>query len=244
MICSASAMMRSISSLTRGNVVDQPGHHPAAPGAGIHVAVDHDLGIDARDLIVNVLDLEACALLALDLEQAVDALVLQNPLGVAQRAHHQPGVELGGRDQRLLHVLMHRRFLGGDEARAHVHAGGAHRQRGDETARIRHAARGDERNLQFLRRARQQDHVRHVVLAGMTAALEAIDADGVAADLFRLQRVPDRGAFVDHLDAGCLQRRHVLLGTAAGGLDDLDAAFPDRGDIFRIGRRGEASAGR
>ena len=35
------------------------------------------------------------------------------------------------------------------------------------------------------------------------------------------------------------KRRHVLLGAAARGLDDLDAAFPDGCDIFRIGRRGE-----
>src|SRR6266403_1024318 len=41
------------------NVVDQPGDHAAAPGAGIHVALDHDLGIDARDLIVDIIDLEA-----------------------------------------------------------------------------------------------------------------------------------------------------------------------------------------
>ena len=44
---------------------------------------------------------------------------------------------------------------------------------------------------------------------------------------------------MDDLDAGCLERRHVLLRAAAGGLDDLDAAFPDGRDVFRIGRRGE-----
>ena len=43
-----------------------------------------------------------------------------------------------------------------------------------------------------------------------------------------LQRMAHRGAFVDHLDAGVLQRRHVLLRAAAGGLDDLDAALDDR----------------
>jgi hypothetical protein len=36
-----------------------------------------------------------------------------------------------------------------------------------------------------------------------------------------------------------LQRRHVLLRAAARGLHDLDAALDDRGDVFRIGRRGE-----
>ena len=225
--------------LHRRNVVDQAGDHAAAPGAGIHIAVDHDLGIDARDLVVDVVDLQLGALLALDLEQMVDGGVLQHPLGIADRAHDQPRVEFGGRHQRLLDVVVDRRLLGGHEARAHVHALRAHRQRGNQTARIGHAARGHERDLQLIRGARQQDHVRDVVLAGMTAAFETVDADGVAADRLGLERVTHRGAFVDHLDAGGLQRRHVLFGAAAGGFDRLDAAFPDRGDIFRIGRRGE-----
>src|SRR5450631_1724836 len=62
---------------------------------------------------------------------------------------------------------------------------------------------------------------------------------GVAADLLGLQGMPDRGAFVDHLDAGGLQRRHVLLGAAARGFNDFDAAFPDGRDVFRIRRRGK-----
>jgi hypothetical protein len=50
-----------------------------------------------------------------------------------------------------------------------------------------------------------RNEVRHIVFAGMAAALEAVDADRVAADRLRLQRVRDRGAFVDHLDAGILE---------------------------------------
>ncbi len=73
----------------------------------------------------------------------------------------------------------------------------------------------------------------------MAATFETIDADRVAADLLGLERMANRGAFVDHLDAGRLQRRHVLLRAASGGFDRLDAAFPDGRDIFRIGRRRE-----
>jgi hypothetical protein len=61
-----------------------------------------------------------------------------------------------------------------------------------------------EGDLQFFGGARQQDHVGHVVFAGMSAAFKAVDADGVATDLFRFQRVPNGGAFVDDLDAGRL----------------------------------------
>ena len=134
---------------------------------------------------------------------------------------------------------MDRRLFGGDEAGAHVHAVGAERERSDEAPRISHAAGGDERDFQLIGGARQQDHVGDVVLTGMAAALEAVDADRVAADPLGLERMAHRGAFVDDLDAVRLERRHVLLGAPSRSLDDLDPAFDDRGDVFRIGRRGE-----
>ena len=219
--------------------MDEADDHAAAPSAGIHVAIDHDLGIDPGDFVVDILDLELGALLALDLQQTLDAGVLQHALGVPDRAHHQPRVQLGGGNQRFLDVVVHRRFLGGDKPRPHIHAGRPHRERGDEAARIGHAARRNEWNFQLLRGARQQNHVGHVVFAGVAAALEAIDADGVAADLLGFQRMPNRGAFVDHLDAGCLQGRHILLRAASRGFNDPDSAFPDRGNVFRIRRRRE-----
>ena len=134
---------------------------------------------------------------------------------------------------------MHRRLLRGDEARSHIHAGGAERQRGHQATRIGHAARCHEWNLQLFCRARQQNHVGHVVFTGMATAFKAVDAHGVAADLLGLERVPHGCALVDHLDAGRLQRGHELFGTAPGGLDDFDLAFSDRCDVFRIWRRGE-----
>ena len=167
---------------------------------------------------------------------SLDAFVVEHALGVAQPAHDQPGIELGGGDDRLLDLVVHRRLFGGDKARAHVHAGGAERQRRDQTARIRHAARSHERYLQFIGGARQQDQVRHVVLARMAAAFEAVDADRIAADALGLERMPHRRAFVNDLDAGSLQRRQILLRASPGGLDDLDAAFDDGADVFRIGR--------
>ena len=185
---------------------------------------------------MDILDLEPGALLALDLQQTVDAGVLQHALGIPDRAHHKPGVELRRGNKRFLDVVVHRRLFRGDEARAHVHARSTHRERGDEATRIGHAARRNEWNLQLLRGARQQDHVGHVVFAGVPAALKTIDADRVATDLLGLERVANRGAFVNHLDACGLQRRHVLFRAAPRGLNDLDAALPDGGDVFRIGR--------
>src|SRR5258705_13893309 len=71
----------------------------------------------------------------------------------------------------------------------------------------------------------------------MPPAFEAVDADRVTADLLGLKRMPHRGALVNDLDAGRLERRHILLWAAAGGFDDLDPALLDRGDVFRIWRR-------
>jgi hypothetical protein len=88
-------------------------------------------------------------------------------------------------------------------------------------------------------RSRQQDHVGQVVLARVAAALETVDAHRVAADRLRLERMAHRRALVDHLDARCLQRRHIGLGAAASRLHDAHAAFANRRDVFGVGRRGE-----
>src|SRR5258708_39858278 len=68
----------------------------------------------------------------------------------------------------------------------------------------------------------------------MPPAFEAVDADRVTADLLGLKRMPHRGALVNDLDAGRLERRHILLCAAAGGFVDLDPALLDRGAVFRI----------
>ena len=146
----------------------------------------------------------------------------------------------------LLHVLMDRRFLRGDEAGSHVHALGAHGEGSDERAAIGHAAGRDEREFPTRHgRPGQEDHVRHVILAGVSAALEAVDRDRIAADILGLQRVAHRGAFVDHLDAGILEMGHHLLSrVAAGRLDHFHAALDDRFHDGRIVRRGQAREGR
>jgi hypothetical protein len=194
----------------------------------------HDARIDAGHLFDDVLELEVGAQRAFPSRAGGHGGVAQHALGVAQRAHHQAGVEFAGRHDGQLDVLVHRRLLRGDEARAHVHAFGAQRQRRHQRAAVGHAARGDEGNLQLLGRARQQDEVGHIVLARVAAALEAVDADRVAADRLGLERVAHRGALVDHLDAGLVQHRHPLLRVVAGGLHGLHAAVDDRLDVAGV----------
>ena len=180
MIVSASAMIRSISSLDRRHVVDEAGYHAARPDAGVHVALLHDARINASHFAGDFGEGERRSERPLLLQQAIDGGVPQHALGVAQRPHDEPRVEFARVDQRPLDVLVHRRLFRGDEARPHVDAVGAERERGDERPSIRHATRGNERNPQLFGGARQQDEIRHVVFARMATALEAVDAHSVA----------------------------------------------------------------
>ena len=80
------------------------------------------------------------------------------------------------------------RLDGAHEARAHVDAVGAQRQRGDQAAGVGEAAGGDHRDLDLLGGGRDQHQPGDVVLAGMAGALEAVDADAVDAEALRLHR--------------------------------------------------------
>lgn len=145
------------------DVVDEAGDHATGPHARIHLAVHHDSGIDARHLVDDVFEAQRVAQSLLLVQQPLGRRVVQHPLGVAERSHDQTRVELAGGDDRLFDIVMHRRFLRRDEARAHIHAVGAHGQGGDQAARVGHAAGGDERNGQRFGGKRQQDHIGNIV---------------------------------------------------------------------------------
>ena len=159
--------------------------------------------------------------------------VLGDARGVAHGAEDQLGLALVIGDDLLLDQLMDRALLGAHEARAHVDAFGAQRQRGDQAAAIAEAARGDHRNFDFVGGGRNQDQAGRIVLAGMAGAFEAVDRDRVDAHAFGRQCVAHAGAFVQHHDAVLLEFGDVFLRLVAGGLDDLDAALDDGLAIFR-----------
>ena len=179
------------------------------------------------------------ALVALDSKDFLDGRIGQYPLGIAHWPHYQARLQFIRRHKRLLDIVVRRRLLRGNKARAHVDAVGAERQRGDKASPIRHAARSHKRDLQLLRDSRQQDHIGNVVFARMAAALEPVDADRIAPDPLGGQRMTHRGAFVNDLDPVRLQGRDVLRRVAARGFDDPHAAFDDCVDVFRVGRRHE-----
>src|SRR6266404_3228767 len=168
--------------LHAGDVLDEANDQTATPGAAIHLAFNHDFGIDPRDLFEDIVDLETCSLFLLDRNDLFHTRVVEYSLGVAQRAHDEAVIELGCLDYGLFDIFMHRRLFGGDEAGAHVDALGTESERSYERATIGLATRGYERNGQLFRGPREQYHVGHVIFAGMAAAFEAVYTRGIAAD--------------------------------------------------------------
>ena len=219
--------------------MDQSCHHATGPGTGVHRAVNHDFGVDAGHFVDDVFKLEVVTQCAFFRQQALDRRVVEHTLGVAQRAHHQAGVKFAGGNDGVFDLLVNRRLYRGHESRAHVHALCAQRQRCHQAAPVGHAARGDKRNLQLFGRARQQDEVGHVVFAGVAAALKAVHAHRIAANGFGLERMAHRRAFVNHLDAGLMQRRQPFLRVVAGRLHHLHATVDDGLDVARIVWRGK-----
>jgi hypothetical protein len=72
------------------------------------------------------------------------------------------GVGLGGTDDRLLPVVVHRRLRCRHHARAHLHTLGTERERGGHRCAVGDAAGGDDRHVDLRAHERQQHHRRHV----------------------------------------------------------------------------------
>ena len=171
--------------------------------------------------------------------------LMQHALGVAQRAHHQPRVELGRRHERLLDVVVHRRFLVAMKRVPMFMPSAPSASAATRLAAVRHAARGDERHLQLLRRPRGSR-----MKFGMSSSPgwppHSKPSTLTASQPMRLglQRVAHRRALVDHLDAvlACSAGSH-FCGIVARGLDDRTPLSMIALDEARVvGRR--ANAGR
>lgn len=78
-------------------------------------------------------------------------------------------------------------------------------------AAVTDAARSYHRNFQGAHCRGDQDQIGNVVFAGMTGALEAIDADDVKAVALGGQRMPYCRALVQHFDAMLLESPNEFL---------------------------------
>ena len=117
------------------------------------------------------------------------------------------------------------RFFGRDETRAHVHTLRAHGERCDQRTTVCLTARRHEWNVQLIRSAREQDHVRDIIFTWVTTALKAINRDGITANILRLQRVAHRRTLVDDFNPCILEIWQHFRWVTASRLDDFNTAI-------------------
>src|ERR1700682_5044109 len=217
------------------DVVDQAHRGADRPDAGIDVTELEDLAAThAGDEVFDVLEWTAAFQ---DLHHLARHRITGDPRGVVQCPEDQFGAALVAGDDRVLDVLVDRGLGGAHEPRSHVDAVGAQRQRGHQTPGGGEATGGDHRDLDLVGCRRYQHQARDVVLAWMTGALEPVDADAVHAQALRLDRMPHRGALVQHLDPVVVEHRQMWRRIGSGGLHDLDAGVDDDLAVLVVGRR-------
>ena len=132
---------------------------------------------------------------------------------------------LRGEDLLLVGVgdgaLVHR-----EEARAHLHALGAERERGRDAAPVGDAARADDRDGDRIGDRRQKGH--RGELADVPARFRALGHDGVGAQAFHADRERGRCDDGDDLDARFLPHLHVVGGASGARGDDVDLQLDEQ----------------
>ncbi len=111
------------------HVIDQANNHAAGPSTAIHIPALHDTRVDTGHFVDDVFELNCLTLFFFLGQNALDRRVGHDPFRVAQRAHDKARVQFGRRDDGVLYVLMHRRFLGGNETRTQIDTRRPHSQR-------------------------------------------------------------------------------------------------------------------
>src|SRR6185437_903874 len=218
------------------DVVNQALHLPGPDEARVDVAgLEHHLSEGAAHQMRYVLELRIGALQ--DLHDLVGDAVLAHTGGIAQRLEDHVSATLVIFDQQLLHPRMDRRLDRGAEPRSHVGGVGSEANRRREAPAVTEAARGDHGNLHLICRRRNEHEARHIVLARMPGALEAIDRDHIDPHALRREGVAHGGALVDHGDPVRLEVIDVLARVVARSLDDPDTTLDDDATVLGVRRR-------
>lgn len=134
---------------------------------------------------------------------------------------------LGRLNDLVLNVDVDGRLDGAHEAGTHVDTLSAQAERSGQAVSVRESTGGDERDLEGLARAAQEDEVGEIALADVAGALEAVDGEEVDAELDGALGVADGGALMQDEGADSLELLDDGAGAVAGGLDDLDALVDD-----------------
>lgn len=208
--------------------------------AEIHISVDEDLppSLPAHEWR-DVLELPAGAG-AFGLHSLLGDFVPEQPGRVLPSPQHELRIGFLRIDNRLLHVLMDRRFDRAHEACAHVDALSAKAQRRRQPLAVCEPTGGDERHAEGLSRAAQENEVRDVRLAYVPRTLETVDGEEIDAELDGRLRVADGGAFMQDGAIGRFQLADHRAWAVPGCLNNRDPFVNDGLGIASIVRRDES----
>lgn len=203
----------------------------------IDITIDEHLSSPlTRHPRCDLLKLARCAG-RLNLERLDSSLVLVKSTGVLPPAQDELGVVLGRLDDLLLYVDVNGRLDGAHEAGTHVDTLGAQAERSSQALAVGESTGSDERNLEGLACAAQEDEVGEVALADMASALEAVDGEEVDAELNGALGMADGGALMQDEGADGLELLDDGARAVAGGLDDSDALVDDDLGVCAVVRR-------
>ena len=122
---------------------------------------------------------------------------------------------------------MYGRFLGDQETGSHIDTFTAQGQRSRQTATISDTAGCQHRYLQRLRGSGKQYQAAHILLARVSGALKAVNANHIHTDALGLQGVTHRHTLVDNLDIVGLETLHKGFRATTGGLNNFHTTVDD-----------------
>ena len=213
-----------------GHVVDQPGALPHGEHAVLRVAGDVALlGLGPRHHRQRLLE---PGLGLVQLHRLEGGGVFQIPGLIADAALADDGVALSRAHNGVLEILVDDALLGGHKPGAHGDALRPQGQGGGQAPAVGHPAGGDDGYVQRPGGGVGQDKGAHHIQARVSGALPAVHDDRVHPQLLGGERVLDGHALVHHLDARPLERGHIGLGAAPGGLRQGDAVLVAGVDVL------------
>ncbi len=182
-----------------GEIVDQGLRLASPPHTVVHSSLGQHFAAAsyARGEVGD--GLKRCPWLASDLLDSLGDGVAGDACGIAEVAEHQHRISFRVRQDLRLHVRVDGGFDRCHEPGAHVHAAGAERERGHQTAPVCDPATGDHRDIECVYGRGREYQAGDVILAGVTGALRGFGdldiAEEAAAEAFAaaVERWPTDG---------------------------------------------------
>ena len=126
---------------------------------------------------------------------------MKNALSISQCSHDQARIALTVLNEGLFDLIMHGCFFGRHKTRTHIHSIGTQTQGANQATSIGKTTGSDDRDVNGIPCAGDENQGSDVIFPRMPCCFESIDTDYVASDLFCLDCVSNRCAFMDYFYA-------------------------------------------